>query len=105
MDHMHLSDFYSEGKERKKRIAVKKREYRNAPLNIDGYKHSMVQIIALAVALKIKIVINNPPLVSDTLVFIEIINHLGGHAELNDGKLYINAQSINKYSMDSGKLV
>lgn len=55
MDHMHLSDFYSEGKERKIRIAVKKREYRNATLNIDGYKHSMVQIIALAVALKIKI--------------------------------------------------
>ena len=99
MDHMHLSDFYSEGKERKIRIAVKKREYKNATLNIDGYKHSMVQIIALAVALKIKIVINNPPLVSDTLVFIEIINHLGGHAELNDGKLYINAQSINKYSI------
>ena len=26
MDHMHLSDFYYEGKERKIRIAVKKRE-------------------------------------------------------------------------------
>ena len=33
-------------------------------------KHSMVQIIALTIALKMKTVIVNPPIVSDTYVFI-----------------------------------
>ena len=57
-------------------ISVSKNSPVNASLSLDGYKHSMVQIIALTIALKMKTVIVNPPIVSDTYVFIAIINEL-----------------------------
>ena len=53
-------------------ISVSKNSPVNASLSLDGYKHSMVQIIALTIALKMKTVIVNPPIVSDTYVFIAI---------------------------------
>lgn len=75
-------------------IQIKQTEIKDAVLNLDGYKHSMVQIISLAIALKSSIIISNPPLVSDTYVFIAIINELGGEARLEDSMLYIDARNI-----------
>ena len=58
------------------------------------YKHSMVGIIALTIAAKKKVMIDNPPLVSDTFVFVAIINELGGNAHIANNKLYIDASEI-----------
>lgn len=83
-----------EGKQSNIRINVKECNFSKSNLSIDGYKHSMVQIIALTVALKMKTVILNPPIVSDTYVFVALINELGGTAELRDGRLYLDATTI-----------
>lgn len=53
-----------------------------------------VQIIALTIALKMKTVIVNPPIVSDTYVFIAIINELGGTAKIYNKRLFIDASTI-----------
>lgn len=75
-------------------ISVSKNSPVNASLSLDGYKHSMVQIIALTIALKMKTVIVNPPIVSDTYVFIAIINELGGTAKIYNKRLFIDASTI-----------
>ena len=75
-------------------ISVSKNSPVNASLSLDGYKHSMVQIIALTIALKMKTVIVNPPIVSDTYVFIAIINELGGTAKICNKRLFIDASTI-----------
>lgn len=46
------------------------------------------------VALKMKTVIVNPPIVSDTYVFIAIINELGGTAKIYNKRLFIDASTI-----------
>ncbi len=88
-----------EGKEETVSISVQREKVHDATLNIDGYKHSMVQVIALTVALKTITVIKNPPLVSDTYVFIGIINELGGKAKLNENHLYVDARNICNHSI------
>ena len=74
-------------------------EPRNAVLQLDGYKHSLVQVIALTIAAKGYVVINNPPLVTDTYVFVALINELGGSAYIQGKKLFINAQAICNYAI------
>lgn len=94
MIYEYLADLLFEGKHSDIRINVKEGDIPNPSLSIDGYKHSMVQIIALTVALKMKTVIINPPIVSDTYIFVALINELGGIAELRDGRLYLDATTI-----------
>ena len=66
MEYKCLSDFLFKGENKNINISVSKNSPVNASLSLDGYKHSMVQIIALTIALKMKTVIVNPPIVSDT---------------------------------------
>lgn len=86
--------FLFKGENKNINISVSKNSPVNASLSLDGYKHSMVQIIALTIALKMKTVIVNPPIVSDTYVFIAIINELGGTAKIYNKRLFIDASTI-----------
>ena len=65
-----------------------------AVMCLDGYKHSMVQIIALALASKTAVIIDNPPLVIDTHVFVALINELGGKARIINEKLILDMRNI-----------
>lgn len=94
MEYKCLSDFLFKGENKNINISVSKNSPVNASLSLDGYKHSMVQIIALTIALKMKTVIVNPPIVSDTYVFIAIINELGGTAKIYNKRLFIDASTI-----------
>lgn len=94
MEYKCLSDFLFKGENKNINISVSKNSPVNASLSLDGYKHSMVQIIALTIALKMKTVIVNPPIVSDTYVFIAIINELGGTAKIYIKRLFIDASTI-----------
>ena len=94
MEYKCLSDFLFKGENKNINISVSKISPVNASLSLDGYKHSMVQIIALTIALKMKTVIVNPPIVSDTYVFIAIINELGGTAKICNKRLFIDASTI-----------
>lgn len=82
-------------------LIVKKAEVKDAILKLKGYKHSMVQIIALSIAWNLKLELTNPPLVLDTYVFCEIINSLGGNASIVNDKLIIDPTSIKSYSIPS----
>lgn len=57
MEYKCLSDFLFKGENKNINISVSKNSPVNASLSLDGYKHSMVQIIALTIALKMKTVI------------------------------------------------
>lgn len=59
MEYKCLSDFLFKGENKNINISVSKNSPVNASLSLDGYKHSMVQIIALTIALKMKTVIVN----------------------------------------------
>lgn len=64
--HLSRTETLFKGENKNINISVSKNSPVNASLSLDGYKHSMVQIIALTIALKMKTVIVNPPIVSDT---------------------------------------
>lgn len=89
-------------------IIVQKSEIHDSILKIDGYKHSMVQVISLAIALRLCIKINNPPLVSDTYVFADIVKSLGGRVVIDDElELVIDARYISNCIIPDnlGKLI
>lgn len=71
-----------------------------AVMCLDGYKHSMVQIIALALASKTAVIIDNPPLVIDTHVFVALINELGGKARIINEKLILDMRNICVHTMN-----
>ena len=103
----YLSENLFEGKSLTRDLYVEQTDIKDASISIDGYKHSLVQVIALTVALKMKVMIENPPLVSDTYVFIAIINEIGGNAKLIDNKLFIDATEIcnSHIPVFTGKLI
>ena len=59
--HLSRTETLFKGENKNINISVSKNSPVNASLSLDGYKHSMVQIIALTIALKMKTVIVNPP--------------------------------------------
>lgn len=65
-----LSKQYFLGVPKSVSLKVENTNIHDGTLNIDGYKHSMVQIISLIIALKSSVIIKNPPLVSDILFFL-----------------------------------
>ena len=81
---------YFEGDETHLSLSVKSVNPKSASLNLDGYKHSMVQIIALALTAKTAVIIENPPLVIDTYVFVALIKEMGGDAKIIHNKLHID---------------
>ena len=58
--HLSRTETLFKGENKNINISVSKNSPVNASLSLDGYKHSMVQIIALTIALKMKTVIVNP---------------------------------------------
>ena len=90
----YLADNFFLGKEYSINFITQPYSIDSALLRIRGYKHSLVQIIALSVAMNIKIKIKNPPLVSDTYIFIGIIQELGGKAFLEFNNLIIDPTNI-----------
>lgn len=85
---------YFEGDETHLSLSVKSVNPKSASLNLDGYKHSMVQIIALALAAKTTVIIENPPLVIDTYVFVALIKEMGGDAKIIHNKLHIDMKNV-----------
>lgn len=83
-----------EGKETSINIKLKHIEAQDAVLMLDGYKHSMVQIIAISIALKSFVRIENIPLVIDTYVLAAIINELGGEAKILDGQMILDCRNV-----------
>lgn len=85
---------YFEGDDTHLSLSIKSVNPKSASLTLDGYKHSMVQIIALALASKTAVIIENPPLVIDTYVFVALIKEMGGNAKIIHNKLHIDMKNV-----------
>ena len=67
-------------------------------VDISGAKNSAVALIVASVMVKGVCKIENVPLVSDTYVLCDIINQLGGQAELSDkGIATIDCTNLDNY--------
>lgn len=80
-------------------IVVSKSELCDGEILINGYKHSMVQIFALSIALNKPVTINNAPLVDDTYILKEIVEESGGTVTINGHKVYIDPTSMHHSSI------
>lgn len=69
-------------------------------VRINGYKHSMVQIVALAVALNQKTLIKNIPLVDDTFVLQQILRQTGCVFDIKDRSIYLDPTGIYNHKID-----
>ena len=75
-------------------LTIETKKIKPATIKIKGYKHSMVQIICMAIAYNINIEILNPPIVLDTFVFCKLINEMGGKAMIKNHKLTIDTHHM-----------
>lgn len=75
-------------------IRIRHNALHSGVINLRGYKHAMVQVIAAAITLKRPVIIENPPLVEDTFVYCNIIERNGGKATVSDGALYIDPTAM-----------
>jgi len=82
------------------KILVHPSHLQSGCVKINGYKHSMVQVIAAAVALNQKTIIRNVPLVDDTFVLQKILQKMGCIYEINNNSIYIDPKNITKYQID-----
>ena len=73
-------------------LSVKDSNVKSNTITVNGFKHSMVQVICLSIAYNIKIKITNAPNVIDTHVFCKLIKKLGGFARFIDKTLYVFIQ-------------
>ncbi len=70
-------------------------------VEISGAKNSAVAILAAAIMVKGKCIIDNIPHVSDIDVLLEIIESLGGKAKfITSGTVEIDCTNLNKYEAD-----
>ena len=82
-------------------LSVENSKLKSNTITVNGYKHSMVQIICVAIAYNIKVKIVNAPKVIDTYVFCKLIKKLGGVAKFSKNTLNIDPSGINDFKIDS----
>lgn len=73
---------------------------KNSTIKINGYKHSMVQIVAASIILNQKTYIHNIPLVDDTFVMQNILRKIGCIFEISNKTIYIDPSNIDGYHLD-----
>jgi UDP-N-acetylglucosamine 1-carboxyvinyltransferase len=76
------------------KIKITHSRLHDGTLKINGYKHAMVQIVAAAIALNMKVNITNAPMVDDTFVLRDIINDCGGKAEVMEHSFVIDPSDM-----------
>lgn len=69
-------------------------------IKINGYKHSMVQIIAASIILNQRTYIHNIPLVDDTFVMQNILRKIGCIFEIIDKTILIDPNNICSFNLD-----
>lgn len=70
------------------------------PIWINGYKHSMIQVIAAAIAADVPILIKNAPLVDDTFVLKGIIERCSGSVDIDQHRVLIRPGGISDPAVD-----
>lgn len=81
-------------------IVVSCSSMKNGEIEIQGYKHAMVQIIAGAISNNTKVYIDNIPRVDDAFVLCEIINQAGGKSTINGSTFICDPSDMNNHIID-----
>lgn len=80
-------------------LRVQDSKLKGNSITINGFKHSMVQIICFSIAYNVKVKIANAPNVIDTHVFCALIKDMGGYARFSNHTLYINPTKISNFKI------
>lgn len=88
-------------------VKIEPRRLCNGEIQINGFKHAMVQIIASSIALNVSVLITNAPLTDDIYILKKIIEKCGGFLSIHGQQVLINPQSmsINKIDSDLSKQI
>jgi len=68
-------------------------------VKVHGAKNSVLPILAATIINAGKSVINNCPYISDVMVSIEILRHLGCTVEYHDESLYVDSSQMTRYDV------
>jgi UDP-N-acetylglucosamine 1-carboxyvinyltransferase len=75
-------------------VKIKPKKLCNGEIQINGYKHAMVQIIAVSIALNVPVLITNAPLTDDIYILKQIIENCGGFLSIKGQQVLVNPQSM-----------
>lgn len=75
-------------------VKIKPKRLCNGEVQVNGYKHAMVQIIATSIALNVPVLITNAPLTDDIYILKQIIENCGGFLSINGQQVSVNPQSM-----------
>lgn len=75
-------------------VKIKPKKLRNGEIQVNGYKHAMVQIIAASIALNVPVSISNTPLTDDIYILKKIIESCGGFISIQGQQVSVNPQLI-----------
>ena len=78
-------------------VIIKKSKLKSTEIPIDGYKHSMVSLVALAVGYNANYEFKNIPNIEDTRIFIKILTYMGKNIKYEDNNMKIYKSNINTY--------
>lgn len=81
-------------------LRVSDSDLKSNTITVNGFKHSMVQVICFSIAYNIKIKIINAPNVIDVHIFCKLIKKLGGYARFFGQTLYIDPTKIENHKID-----
>ncbi len=81
----------------KNSILIKKSKLNNSNININGYKHAAVSLIALATAYNNDYEFENIPDIEDTYMLINILKSIGKNVTYKNKKLRIYKSKINSF--------
>ncbi|WP_437926540.1 hypothetical protein WMF37_47305 [Sorangium sp. So ce291] len=69
-------------------------------IEINGYKHAMVQVFAASIAANRPVLIKNAPLVDDTYILKQIIEKCGGSTSIENHQVLIDPRSMSSSHVD-----
>lgn len=81
-------------------LSIFKSNLHDGSIQIKGYKHSLVQIIAAAIALNQKTLIKNVPLVDDTYILQSILQNIGCIFDLSDNEIFLDSSNLDSANID-----
>ncbi len=81
------------------RLAVSKSELQEGSVNISGFKHSLVPILAGAALLDGKLTLKNCPRLEDCLVMTKILDELGAQSKFEADTLEIDCSKLQTHAI------
>ncbi len=82
------------------KLLVQYSQLKDGAVEVHGYKHAMVQVIAASIALNIPVMIRNAPLVDDSFVLKKIIERSGGACSIDGHCLAVDPRGMTDFHIE-----